>query len=134
MIQRDIEDVEVSQLPSLDSLHLAVEEKRHRLLAHSAMRAQGRIEPGEVMALRAGAEDDVARGHDHEIAHAVGRKLEARARLGLLQGKLDARELREPLAHRRAIAVETEVARKAGISRAFGASDRAGSSWIFIDS
>ena len=54
------------------------------------MRAQRRVEAGQVVAVAAGADHGQPLGDDDEVAHAVGRQLEARAGLVARQHDVDA--------------------------------------------
>ena len=53
MVEREIEDVEIAQPPrGIDVAQRPVEQQRHRLLGNAAVRAQRRVEAGEVVARR----------------------------------------------------------------------------------
>src|SRR5258706_1210850 len=59
-IQRDIENVEIAQASSFGDRRVAAEQQRHRLLAEAPVRAQRCVQPGQIVARAARAEDDVA--------------------------------------------------------------------------
>ena len=80
VIQGEVEDVEVAQPPA--GGHPGggpVQQERHRLLADAAVRAQRGVEAGEIVPGLARADHHVPLGYGDQVAHAVGRQLEAAA-------------------------------------------------------
>ena len=103
MVQRHVEDVEVAQLHVGGEARLAVEEDRHGLLRDPAVGAQRRIQPGKIVARGTGSQHHVAGRDHHDIAHAIGGQLEARAGFGIGQRERDAGGALQALDHELAI-------------------------------
>src|SRR4051812_35442631 len=79
VIERDVEDVEIAQLPVVRQHHLAVGDHRHGLLGDPAMRAQRLGQAGQVVPRAAGAEHLVNGRYRHDVADPVRRQLETTA-------------------------------------------------------
>src|SRR6185369_8661984 len=92
MIQRQIEHVEVPEaLVGGDAGGRAAQEKRHALLADAAVGAERGVEPGQVVARPAGADDHVTLGDRDEVTHPVGRQPASRPSTTSMPGSADTR-------------------------------------------
>src|SRR5512135_132942 len=81
MVEGEVEGVEIAPAPGGQVRRRPVGDQRHLLLGGTAVRAQRRVEAGEVMAAPAAADHRQALRNDDQVADAVGRKLETLAGL-----------------------------------------------------
>src|SRR5215831_17277354 len=73
MVQYPVEGIEVAPAPvDVEPRKAAIHDERHPLLREAAVRAQRRIETGEIVLRRCATDDDRPLGNDHEVADAIG--------------------------------------------------------------
>ena len=100
-VQPEIERIEVAPAAAFGLLDdAAIDEQRHFLLRHAAVRTQRNVEPGQIVPVARGADDRVQTRHDHEVADAVRGQLEARRALGARQYRFDPGKRRDPIGQR----------------------------------
>src|SRR5438477_10384801 len=75
-IKRDVERVEVAEPAVRPVMHRAIEDERHPLLGRAAVRAQGRVETGEVVPDTARADRGMPAGDGDQVALAILGQLE----------------------------------------------------------
>ena len=80
MVEAEVERVEIAPATLRQVGCCAVRNQGHALLGDAAVRAQRRIEARKIVAALPAADDGEALGNDDEIADAIFRELEARAR------------------------------------------------------
>src|SRR5579864_7652195 len=90
MVESEIEGVEIAPPAHGQVGRRPIGDQGHALLGGPAVRAQGRVEAGQVVAALAAADDGEPFRYDHEIADAVLGQLETRAGSRTRQHELDA--------------------------------------------
>ena len=86
-VQRHVEDIEIAQLCPAGSVTARLAIIGTTCSVSPPCERSGSVRPGEIVLLAAGAEHLVDGRDHHDVADAVGRQLEARARLGRVESQ-----------------------------------------------
>src|SRR5262245_51840386 len=103
-IQREIEDVEVAETTiGGEAAYGPVDHQRDLLLGDPAVRAERRVEAGEIVEMGAGPDDRRALGDYDQVADTIGRQLEPLAGRLPFEHDFDAGHAGDPRADRRCL-------------------------------